>query len=143
MSTVEQILRAKGPDVIVARPESTVIEAAKLMAEANVGSVIVKDGEEIRGIFTERDLLRRAVARGRDPADTPLAEVMSSPVRSCSLGDDVERMADELTREHIRHLAVIEDGALVGVISLRDVMAAQLRDSRQRIKDLEEQTGQP
>jgi CBS domain-containing protein len=141
MSTIEQILVIKGPDVIVASPQKTVLEAAKMMSDANVGSVVVREGDEIKGIFTERDLLCRLVARSRDPAATALSEVMSSPVRTCSLADDVDGVADELTREHIRHLAVVDKGALVGMISLRDVMAAQIRDTRQKIKDLEERAG--
>ena len=137
MATVEQILMIKGPDVIIAAPDSSVMDAAKLMAEANVGSVIVKDGEQVVGIFTERDLSRRVVAAGRDPGATALADVMSSPVRSCGLGESVHDCAEKLTGEHIRHMAVIEDGALVGLIGLRDVMAAELRKSEQKIKALE------
>jgi len=137
MATVEQILTIKGPDVIIATLDSSVLDAAKLMAEANVGSVIVKNGEQVVGIFTERDLSRRVVAAGRDPGATALADVMSSPVRSCALGEPVDDCAEKLTAEHIRHMAVIEDGVLVGLIGLRDVMAAELRKSEQKIKALE------
>ena len=140
MSTIANILMVKGPDVIVAGPNSTVMDAARLMAEANVGSVIVKDGDELLGIFTERDLLRRVVVRGKSPDATPLSDVMSAPLKTCGLEDSVQDVVDCLTREHIRHLAVVEDGALVGAISLRDVMAAQLRDMNQKIRDIEERT---
>ena len=140
MSTIANILMVKGPDVIVAGPNSTVMDAARLMAEANVGSVIVKDGDELLGIFTERDLLRRVVVRGKAPDATPLSDVMSAPLKTCGLEDSVQDVVDCLTREHIRHLAVVEDGALVGAISLRDVMAAQLRDMNQKIRDIEERT---
>jgi len=128
MTTVEQILAIKGPDVIVAVPTSTVREVSKLMAEANVGSVIVRDGSEVLGIFTARDLLRRIVAPGKDPSAVLVAEVMSSPVRHCRLADDIAQCAEQLTDGHIRHLAVIEETALVGLIGLRDIVGAQARN---------------
>ncbi len=125
MTTVEDVLMAKGPDVIVAPPQATVLEAAQLMTKANVGSVIVREGGGILGIFTERDLLRKVVAAGRDPADTALQEVMSSPVKTCRLADGLLACAAVMRRDNIRHLAVVEEGRLVGLIGLRDVLAAQ------------------
>ena len=127
MITVEDILMGKGPDTIVATSTTTVLEAATLMAEDNIGSVIIRDGNEVKGIFTERDLLRRVVAARKDPSVIVLAEVMSSPVNACRLDDDVRECAKLLAETNTRHLAVIEDGALVGLISLRDVQAAQAR----------------
>ncbi len=125
MPTVEDILMAKGPDVIVIEPSATVFEAARLMADGRVGSVIVRQDGRVAGIFTERDLLQRVVAAGKDPARVTLAEVMSSPVRSCRLSDDVADCAKMLRESNIRHLAVIEDDALVGVVGLRDVLQMQ------------------
>ena len=138
MSTIEEILMIKGPDVIVASPDTTVSEAAALMAQANVGSVIIKSGNDVMGIFTERDVLQRVVAKGKDVATTRLDEVMSSPVRSCSLNDDVSEIATRLSSEHIRHLAVIEDGALIGLVGLRDIMAVEIRDKDRIIRELRE-----
>ncbi|MHC4716653.1 MAG: CBS domain-containing protein [Planctomycetota bacterium] len=138
MSTVEDVMMIKGPDVIVAAPTSTVSEAARLMADAEVGSLIVKDGGEVVGIFTERDLLCRVVAREQDPARVTLADVMSSPVASCRLGDEMRDVADMLAQRHIRHLAVIEGGALVGVIGVRDILAVELRETEEQIRSLQE-----
>ncbi len=140
MPTIEDILTAKGPDVIVADSRATVSEAAKMMAHANVGSVIIRDSAEVLGIFTERDLLRRVVACRKDPSSVPLREVMSSPVKSCRLSDDVQDCADMLTRSHIRHLAVIEEGELVGLIGLRDMLAAQLRSTEDKVQAIESHT---
>jgi len=137
MSTVEDILMIKGPDVIVAAPGNTVEDAARLMGQANVGSVIIKDDQTVTGIFTERDMLKRVIARDLDPKTTRLSEVMSSPVKDCGLDDSVSECAVRLTEDYIRHLAVIEDGALVGLIGLRDVMSAQLRADAERIEELE------
>jgi len=125
MATVEDILMAKGPDVIVAAADTAVREAAKMMAQANVGSVIILEDSRPAGIFTERDLLRRVVAPGRGTDETTLGEVMSSPVRSVGLDDDVAACAEVLAAEHIRHLAVVEQDALIGLISYRDVTRAR------------------
>ncbi|MBN2584413.1 MAG: CBS domain-containing protein [Planctomycetes bacterium] len=134
---VEDILMVKGPDVIVAPPDTTVADAARMMNQADVGSVIIKDGDQVKGIFTERDLLKRVVAKGLDPHSVRLAEVMSSPIKSCRLEDAVHDCGLRLTREKFRHLAVMEDEALIGVIGLRDVMSAQIREAENRIRELE------
>lgn len=125
MSTVEDILMVKGPDVIVTTPDATVLEAARLMAEDDVGSIIVREGEEVVGIFTERDLLHRVVAVKKDPETVLIREVMSTPVASCRLEDTVEHCARVFAESKIRHLAVIEDGVLLGLIGLRDVRKAE------------------
>jgi len=137
MLTIANILMAKGPDVVVAGLDSTVEEAAKLMSQANVGSVIVKDDDAIAGIFTERDMLARVVAEDLDAKDVKLSDVMSTPVKTCSLDDSVSSCAEILRREHIRRLAVVDDGVLIGVIGMRDVMYAQLTANAERIEELE------
>ncbi|MGD9128760.1 MAG: CBS domain-containing protein [Planctomycetia bacterium] len=127
MTTVEDILMVKGPDVIVASPTTTVLEAARLMAEDDVGSIIVRDDDSnVLGIFTERDLLRRVVAPGKDPTQLIMTDIMSSPVKSCSLTDSIHHCANILATSKIRHLAVIEEDALVGMIGLRDLFFDQV-----------------
>jgi IMP dehydrogenase len=138
MSTVEDILMAKGPDVIVASQATTVHEAVRLMCEANVGSVVVKDGHEVEGIFTERDLLRRVVNTLKDPITTTLGAVMTTPVKSVELHADVRECFRMMKELHIRHLAVMEQDALVGMIGLRDVLAAELEEDEKIIHDMEE-----
>ena len=78
MRTVEDILMAKGSEVIVSAHTETVLDAARLMAEAHVGSLVIRQNHQVAGVFTEQDLLRRVVAAGKDPSATPLAQVMSS-----------------------------------------------------------------
>jgi CBS domain-containing protein len=136
MTTVEQILMVKGPATIVADPSTTVFEAARLMTEDNVGAIIVREGNVTEGIFTERDLMRRVVAVDKDPKKLIMSEVMSSPVSSCRLGDDIRHCSKILTESRIRHLAVIEDGVLVGLISSRDIQAAEIHDDEQQIEEL-------
>lgn len=141
MATVQQIMMNKGPDVIVAAADTTVRAAARLMSQATVGSIVIREGGRVKGIFTERDLLRRVVAAGKDPDAITLGEVMSSPVESCTLSDDVRRCGARLAEGNMRHLAVIEDGALIGVIGIRDILAAELRESEEALRSLERETG--
>ncbi len=127
MPTVEDVLMMTGPEVVIASPSDTVTDAARLMDAARVGSVIVKDGDKIVGVFTERDLLAKVVARRKNPEEIVLADVMTSPVRTCGLSDDVDACMATFGSEHIRHLAVVEDGALIGVLGLRDILAIKLQ----------------
>ncbi len=142
MLTVEDILLIKGPDVMVATSTITVLEATRQMAEAGVGSVVIEDSAGADGIFTERDLLKRVVVVGRDPATTLLSEVMSSPVATCSLSTTVRDALNGMFEKHFRHLVVQEDGGLVGLIGVRDVLAALLREDEDRIEELEHQNEQ-
>ena len=143
MLTVEDILLIKGPDVMVASSTTTVLEATKQMAEAGVGSMVIEDHTGVVGIFTERDLLQRIVAVGLDPAVTPLSEVMSSPVATCSLSTSVRDALNSMFEKYVRHLVVQEDGGLVGLIGVRDVLAALLKEDEDKIKELENQNEQP
>jgi CBS domain-containing protein len=127
MPTVEQILLRKGSGVIGATPATIVREAALKMMEADVACLVVEQFPDVLGVFTERDLVRRVVAAGKDPAATCLAEVLSSPVRTCAPGDDPRDCARLMVDEHLRHLVVLDEGQLVGVLSVRDLLAAELR----------------
>ena len=121
MPTVESILLEKGSDVVAALPGDTVRQAVGKMIEANVGCLLIEEGEKAVGIFTERDLLRRVVGEGKAPDATLISEVMSSPVKSCKPSDDVNECFGLLGTEKFRHLAVLDNDEPVGVISLRDV----------------------
>ena len=127
MITVEDILMGKGPEIIVATSTTTVFDAAKMMASDNIGSIVIRDHGKVLGIFTERDLLCRVVAAGKEPAALILADVMSAPVNACRLSDDIRTCARILSETNTRHLVVVEEDTLMGLISLRDVQAARAR----------------
>ena len=123
MSTIRDILMLKRVDIVSASPDTSVRDVAALMTESNVGCVIVQGRGDQVGIFTERDLLRRVVNGGLDPETTLVGQVMSLPVETCAPGDDVHDCLARLVGRNFRHLAVQEDGNIIGVISFRDLMA--------------------
>ena len=122
MHTVSEILSEKSGDVIQIDGGATVFDAVKTMVEANVGALLVTDGEEVAGIFTERDYLRRIAVEGRRSRDTFVREVMSSPVICVTPETGVEESMALMSDRRIRHAAVVEKGALVGMISIGDLV---------------------
>ena len=122
MHTVSEILGEKDRAVIEIDGGETVFEAVKAMVEANVGALLVTDGTEIAGIFTERDYLRRIAVEGRRSRDTLVREVMSSPVICVTPETPVDETMAMMTDRRIRHAPVVADGALVGMISIGDLV---------------------
>jgi CBS domain-containing protein len=134
MATVRDILFRKGTDVVSVPPTATVLEAAQRMNERGIGGVIVLANNVLAGIFTERDVLRRVVVPGRPPRGTTVAEVMTTPVTTCSAATPIETCAELMTGRRIRHLPVMDDGVLGGVVTIGDVLAYQLRDQEATIQ---------
>ncbi len=133
MPTVQEILARKGSDVIAVKPGETVLKAAELMSERGIGGLVVTEGGRLVGIFTERDILRRVVAPRRDPAATKVAEVMTTPVTACAPDTPVEECAAMMTGKRIRHLPVVSERGLAGVITIGDVLAFQVREQQATI----------
>lgn len=136
-TTVQDILRVKGQEVVTVPPTLNVLEATRLMNDRRIGAVVVVEGEEIRGIFTERDVLTRVVAAGRDPATTLLAEVMTAPIVHCSPTTSLEECRVIFTSKRIRHLPVLEEGKLAGLITSGDLLAHEVREHQETIRHLE------
>lgn len=122
MSKVSEILGDKGRDVLSVDASVSVFEAVQQMVEANVGSLLVTDGGEIVGIVTERDYLRRVTLEGRTDRDTAVGEIMTSPLVVVTPETDIDESMAIMTDRRIRHLPVVEDGEVVGVISIGDVV---------------------
>ncbi len=122
MHTVAEILSDKGGAVIRIDGGATVFEAVKAMVEANVGALLVTDGEEISGIFTERDYLRRIAVEGRTSRDTLVRDVMSAPVICVTPETGVDESMALMSDRRIRHAPVVADGALVGMVSIGDLV---------------------
>jgi CBS domain-containing protein len=128
MATLRDILARKGHEVISVRPADSVLYAANVMNERGIGGLLVLNGGEPVGIFTERDVLRRVVALGRDPAKTPVAHVMTIPVTTSSPDLSVEDCAALMTARRIRHLPVREEGRLTGMVTTGDLLAYQVSE---------------
>ncbi len=133
MPTVREILVRKGSDVVSVPPSATVLEAAHLMNERSIGGVPVLSDGALAGIFTERDVLRRVVVAGRDPAATAVAEVMTAPVVTCGSGTGIEECAALMTARRIRHLPVVDEGALAGIVTIGDILAFQVLEQQTTI----------
>lgn len=135
---VRDLLVFKGPRVEVVRPDTLVDRAIAKMIAAGVGSLIVVDAGEPRGIVTERDMLVRVLAEHRDPAATRIGDVMTRDLIVAHPNDSLTRVTGLMTDCRFRHLPVVDNGELVGLISAGDITAWQVRAQRQTIDDLHE-----
>ncbi|HET8898638.1 MAG TPA: CBS domain-containing protein, partial [Rhodanobacteraceae bacterium] len=124
MRQVRHLLDVKGRAVYSARPDETVFRALERMAEHGVGSLVVVDNGDLIGVISERDYARKVVLKHRSSADTPVSEVMSAPVLSVGLDASVDECMHLCTERRVRHLPVVEDGALVGLVSIGDLVKA-------------------
>ena len=122
MSKVSDILGDKDGNVLSIEAGSTVFEAVQEMVEANVGSLLVTDGGDIVGIVTERDYLRRVTLEGRTDRETAVGEIMSSPLVVVTRETEIDECMAIMTDRRIRHLPVVEDGDVVGVVSIGDLV---------------------
>ena len=117
-----EILEEKGGEVLKVDADASVFEAVQLMVEKNVGSLLVTEGGDITGIVTERDYLRRVALEGRTDRETPVREIMSSPLIVASPETTVDECMALMTDRRIRHVPVVEEGSVVGVVSIGDVV---------------------
>lgn len=133
MATVKDILTKKGRTVVTMVAEESVVNAARLMNERGIGGVIVTKQGKMAGIFTERDILRRVVAEQRDPAKTKLREVMTSPVVTCRPDAKLEDLVGLVTAKRIRHIPVMENDELAGIVTSGDLLAYQVQEQQDTI----------
>jgi CBS domain-containing protein len=138
VSTVAEILSGKGGDVISVGSDATVFDAVKAMVDANVGAILVTDGDEVSGIFTERDYLRRIAVEGKTSRETLVRDVMSSPVVVVTPDTSIDETMAIMSDRRLRHLPVMDGEALAGVISIGDVVEFQSRQQSFQIQYLHE-----
>ena len=137
MQTVRQLLGNKTPEIHAVTPQAAVIDAIRLMAEKGIGAVLVMDGAQLAGILSERDYARKIVLRDRSSRDTPVADIMTAEVVTVSPSSTVEQCLQLVTERRIRHLPVVEDGAVMGVISIGDLVKAVIEEQRQELDHLQ------
>ena len=126
---VDGILRAKGATVVTIRPDATVRDLVQGLREERIGAMVVSaDGRTVLGIISERDVVRGLAERGPRILEAPVAELMTRDVVSCTPGEAVKQVMAEMTRRRIRHLPVVADGVLCGIISIGDVVKNRLEE---------------
>lgn len=138
MSAIRHILERKGTAVHSVRPDQTVLDALKLMAEANIGSVLVMSGDEVEGIFTERLYARKVFLEGKTAPTTPVREVMDADVIGVSPEHSTEACMELMTEKRVSHLPVMSEGRLVGLVSIGDLMKSIVDARESRINQLED-----
>ncbi len=138
MVTVKQLLDEKGNAVWSTPPATSVYDALQSMAEKNVGALVVTEGQKVVGMFSERDYARKVTLLGRRSRELSVGEIMSSNVIHVALNDSIEHCMELMTHQHIRHLPVVEQGALVGLISIGDVVRRVIEEQKSTISHLED-----
>jgi CBS domain-containing protein len=134
---VSNILGAKGRDVITALPTATVHEVARKLAQHKIGAVVIIDeGHKLSGIVSERDIVRRVASDGPAALDRPVAEIMSRTVRTCKIGDSEQELMALMTAHRIRHLPVVDNGKLAGMISIGDVVKLRMENVEREAEEL-------
>ena len=137
MRTVRQLLADKPAEVHAVAPEAPVIEAIRLMADKSVGALVVLRGGALAGILSERDYARKVVLQGRSSADTPVSAIMTAEVLTVAPDTSVPACMRKMTERRIRHLPVVEDGHVVGVISIGDLVKAVMADQQEQLEQLQ------
>jgi CBS domain-containing protein len=137
MKTVALLLRAKGNEVLTVSPDTSVFGALGVMAEKNVGAVLVVEGERLVGIFSERDYARKVILKGKASKETPVREVMSSTVLYVTPQRTIEECMVLMTEKRVRHLPVLEGERLVGVISIGDIVKEIIAEQEFMIDQLQ------
>ena len=137
MKLVQHLLDSKGRTIISVAANASVFDAIKLMADKAVGSLLVMDGAELKGIVTERDYARKVIIKGRSSETTRVSEIMTSDVCTVVSTDTVNNCMTVMSSRKIRHLPVVDDGEVVGMISIGDLVQAIITDQQEEIEHLE------
>jgi CBS domain-containing protein len=134
---IGDILRRKGASVVTVSPDATVRQLLSMLAEHNIGALVVSsDGGTISGIVSERDVVRQLHERGADLLDAAVSSIMTADVRTCGPDDNIEQLRHTMTDHRIRHLPVVRDGRLIGIVSIGDVVKSaisELEDEREHL----------
>ena len=137
MRTVRQLLESKPAEIHAVAPDAPVIDAIRLMAERHVGALLVMEGTRLAGILSERDYARKVVLQGRSSKDTPVRDIMTAHVITVSPGDSAEHCMQVVTDHRIRHLPVLDGDAVLGVVSIGDLVRAVIEEQRQELDHLQ------
>ncbi len=139
MLTVRQLLTGKPHNTVYAvRPDQMVIEALELMAAKNIGAVLVMEGDHLAGIFSERDYARKGILQDRKAKSTPVTEVMTPGVFVVDIQKNIDDCMKMMSEKRIRHLPVVDDQKVIGILSVSDIVTAIMHEQENRIQSLEQ-----
>jgi CBS domain-containing protein len=137
MRTIEQLLQAKGSDIWSIAPQATAYNALQIMAEKNVGALLVMEKEKLLGIFSERDYARKVILKEKSSKNTSVGELMTREVIYISADSTLEESMALMTAKRIRHLPVLKNNQLIGIVTLGDVVRQIISDQKFAIRELE------
>ncbi len=137
MNTVASVLTRKNFQPVTVPPDTTVIEALEIMAEKNIGSLVIMQGDKYLGIVTERDYSRKVVLKGKNSAETIVEEIMSTDLPSINPSDTIEHCMELMTAKNIRYMPVFENNKLTGIISMSDVVKETILMQKETINQLQ------
>ena len=137
MRLVRHLLEGKGSAIFSIEPHKPVLEAIRVMAEKTIGALLVMDGGQLLGIVSERDYARKVILKGRSSADTAVREIMTSPVFTVLPGDSVNHCMKVMTEKRVRHLPVAENGRVLGMLSIGDLVKAVIDDQAEQLEHLQ------
>lgn len=144
MKMVKQLLREKGCTVYTISPSVTVLESLQTMSDRNIGALVVMEGDEVVGLLSERDYTRKGILKGRSSKDTSVRDIMTTPVVCVSPEQTVDACMAIMTEKRVRHLPVLENGHLIGIVSIGDALKTTIEDQQFTIGQLEHYiTGTP
>ncbi len=127
---VAALLSDKGSDVVTVAPEHVLQDATRLLAERKIGCIVVLDDSgAVRGIVSERDVVRKLASEGAAALDVPVSSIMTSTVVTCRRDDTINHIMEEMTRGRFRHVPVVEDGRLIGIVSIGDVVKNRIAEA--------------
>jgi len=137
MATASQLLKHKGRLIYSVAPDAPVLDAVKEMAEHSVGALLVMKNDKLLGVVSERDYARKVILKGRSSSETPVSQIMSFPVLTVRADQSVNECMRMMTENRVRHLPVVEDDRVIGVLSIGDLVRAVLEEQQQTIAQLE------
>ncbi len=137
MKLIKHLLDRKGRHIISVKPEDSVLDAIRLMADKGIGSLVVMEDQELLGIMSERDYARKVIIKGRSSESTAVSEIMTVNVFTTSSSETVNDCMSVMTEKKIRHLPVVEDNVVIGMISIGDLVEAIIADQQEEIEQLE------
>lgn len=138
MVQVKHLLADKDARVFSIQPDQSVLDAIRMMAERHVGALLVMDGATLAGIVSERDYARKVILRGRSSSDTRISDIMSSSVITVGPDDSIEHCMVLCTERHIRHLPVVHEGSVIGIVSIGDLVKSVIREQAEQLRQLQQ-----